>query len=73
MNKDIPLKGTITSERPSSESEDECKLGIEDIEGIGGVAPVSESGVETGGLTGESRDDEGAAAQMLREDRTTVG
>jgi len=51
-NKDIPLKGTVTSERPSSSfgSEDEgSRLGIENNEGIRGVAPVSDSGAETGG------------------------
>jgi len=60
-----PLKGTVTSERSPSSSEredEECKLGIED----------NELGAEMDGRMGESRDDEGVAAQMLREDRITV-
>ena len=50
-NRGIPLKGTVTSERPSSSSESEdkgCKLDIEGDVCIWGVAPVCESGVETG-------------------------
>lgn len=52
MNESIPLKGIVTSDRQTSSSEskdEECRLGIEDDESIWGVAPVSESGAETGG------------------------
>ena len=73
MKEGSPLNGIVTSERSSSSSEsedEECKLGIEDKEGM---SLVSEStGAETVGRTGESKDDEGGGARMLRDDRTTV-
>ena len=75
MKEDSPLKGIVTSESSpsSSEIEDEdCKFGMEDNEGIPGMSPASEStGAETEGRMGVS-EDEGAAAQMPREDRKTV-
>ena len=72
MTDGSPVKGIATSEgSSSSESEDEeCKLGMEENEGMSLVSKTI--GAETGGLTGEPEVDESTASQMLREDRITI-
>jgi hypothetical protein len=50
--------------------DEECKLSIEDNEGMLGMSELV--GGEKDERMRESKDDEGGAAQIQREDRTTI-